>query len=95
MSSLFFRLSQPNQARTAYSMNSEANRIAQSNPARAAELRWQAYAMYQAVNKPASDKKKKAHKPAFSVSALNSKANRIAQTTPELAIQLRMQAAYA
>jgi hypothetical protein len=72
----------------------EANRIAQINPALAAELRMRAYSVEQLVQ-PALIKKQVASKSKRSASALNSRANRIAQSKPQLAIQLRMQAAYA
>lgn len=91
MSSLF---SADATVRTTYSLNSEANRIAQIDPARAAELRQRAYGAYLS-SKPVFGKKQNTRKPTLSNFALNSKANRIAQSKPELAIQLRMQAAYA
>jgi hypothetical protein len=81
--------------RTAYSLNREANQVAQSNPALAAELRMRAYSVYQLAGNPVAGKKQAVSKPKRSASALNSRANRIAQSKPELAIQLRMQAAYA
>jgi hypothetical protein len=79
---------------TAYSLNRQANRIAQSNPALAAELRMRAYAPQNAARLAIAQKQPAtpARRSAF---ALNSKANRIAQSKPELAIQLRLLAAYA
>jgi len=94
MYSLFSGSTQIGLVRTAYSLNREANQIAQTDPVRAAELRQQVYADY-FVAQPVFGKKQNTGKPAFSTFALNSKANRIAQAKPELAIQLRMKAAYA
>ena len=82
--------------RTAYSLNRQANQVAQSNPALAAELRLRAYAPQKAAKSAVIRQKQAAVAPAArSRFALNSKANRIAQSKPELAIQLRLQAAYA
>ncbi|HTH45804.1 MAG TPA: hypothetical protein VL528_12050 [Oxalicibacterium sp.] len=78
---------------TAYSLNRQANRIAQSNPALAAELRMRAYTPQN--TRPAIAQKQPATPARRSAFALNSKANRIAQSKPELAIQLRLLAAYA
>lgn len=81
--------------RTTYSLNREANRVAQTNPALATELRMRAYSAYQLANKAVAGNTQAESKPKRSACALNSKANRVAQTKPELAIELRMQAAYA
>jgi hypothetical protein len=96
MFSLFSSDASANQVRSAYSLNRQANQVAQTNPALAAELRMRAHATYQSTSIAfIFGAKKKTAKLGRSVSALNSKANRIAQSKPELAIQLRMQAAYA
>lgn len=82
--------------RTAYSLNHEVNQIDQSNPARAAELRMQAYARHQSTDIELFDRRLQiVSKPRRSVFSLNSKANRITQSKPRLAIQLRMEAVYA
>jgi hypothetical protein len=75
-----------------FALNREANRIAQSDPILAAELRMRAYGQTMKATTSARGKKATAVKSVF---ALNSKANRVAQTKPRLAIQLRWQAAYA
>lgn len=80
---------------SAYALNSEANRIAQTNPELAAALRMQAaYGSQLPVASKVSTKKETAQVKK-SVQLLNSKANSIAQTQPERAIALRMQAAFA
>lgn len=74
-------------------MNRQANQIAQTQPALAAELRMRAaYSAPQRISKRAVVN---TAAPALSKFALNRKANQIAQTQPELAAKLRMQAAYA
>jgi hypothetical protein len=75
-----------------FALNREANRIAQSDPIFAAELRMRAYGQTMKAKTSASGKKASSVKSVF---ALNSIANRIAQTKPQLATQLRLQAAYA
>ncbi|WP_188421823.1 hypothetical protein [Oxalicibacterium solurbis] len=80
---------------SAYALNSQANRIAQTNPELAAALRMQAaYGSQLPVASKVSTKKETAQVKK-SVQLLNSKANSIAQTQPERAIALRMQAAFA
>lgn len=80
---------------SAYALNSQANRIAQTNPELATALRMQAaYGSQLPVTKKVS-KKKETVQVQKSVQLLNSRANSIAQTQPERAIALRMQAAFA
>lgn len=80
---------------SAYALNSQANRIAQTNPELATALRMQAaYGSELPVAKKVSEKKETV-RVKKSVQSLNSKANSIAQTQPERAIALRMQAAFA
>jgi hypothetical protein len=78
---------------TAFALNRQANLIAQTQPALAAELRMRAaYAAPQRISKRVAVQ---AQAPAQTRFALNRKANQIAQTQPELAAKLRMQVAYA
>lgn len=96
MFSLFSSSKDGSRVQTAYSLNRQANQVAQSNPALAAELRLRAYAPQKAAVPAVIHQKQAAVVPTGrSRFALNSKANRIAQSKPELAIQLRLQAAYA
>lgn len=95
MFSLFSYSKDVSAVRTAYSLNRQANQVAQSNPALAAELRLRAYAPQKAAPVTVRQKQLAAKPAARSPAALNSKANRIAQSKPALAIQLRLQAAYA
>lgn len=84
-----------NKAVSAYALNSQANRIAQTNPELARQLRMQAaYGSQLPVEKRVAAKKFNA-KAQKSAQALNSKANSIAHVQPERAIALRMQAAFA
>lgn len=82
---------------SAYALNRQANRIAQSNPELAAKLRLRAHApkIVLAKNASADAESEKAPLTLRSKASLNSEANRIAQSQPQRAIQLRLLAAYA
>jgi hypothetical protein len=95
MFSLFSSGKAASPVQTAYSLHRQANQVAQTNPALAAELRLRAYTPQKAAPVVARQKQATVAPAGRSPFALNSKANRIAQSKPELAIQLRLQAAYA